>query len=76
MPKNHRQQNPTVSRITLADPAKLAKASHLRYVMDDSPGFTRKRNRNVFRYFDMQGRLIRQLEHLRRFTRDTIGRSA
>jgi DNA topoisomerase I len=67
MRKNYRRQKPTVSRITLADPAKLAKASHLSYVMDDAPGFTRKRNRNGFRYFDTQGRLIRQLEHLRRF---------
>jgi DNA topoisomerase-1 len=64
MPKNHRQ--PTVSRITLADPVKLAKASHLRYVTDDSPGITRKRKRNGFRYFDTQGRVLRQLEHLRR----------
>src|SRR5882724_561136 len=67
MRKKYRRQKPTVSRITLADPAKLAKASHLRYVMDDAPGFTRQRNRNGFRYFDTQGRLIRQLEHLRRF---------
>jgi DNA topoisomerase I len=66
MPKNHRQQKPNVSRITLADPAKLAKASHLRYVTDDSPGITRKRKRNGFRYFDTQGRVLRQLEHLRR----------
>ncbi len=67
MPKSRRKRNPTVSRISFADPAKLAKASHLRYVMDNSPGFTRKRNRNGFRYFDTQGRLIRQLEDLRRF---------
>jgi DNA topoisomerase I len=66
MPKNHRQQKPTVSRITLADPVKLAKASHLRYVTDDSPGITRKRKRKGFRYFDTQGRVLRQLEHLRR----------
>src|SRR4030095_13314054 len=66
MPKNRRQQKPTVSRITLADPVKLAKASHLRYVTDDSPGITRKRKRNGFRYFDTQGRVLRQLEHLRR----------
>jgi hypothetical protein len=55
MPKNHRQQKPTVSRITLADPAKLVKASHLRYVRDDSLGFIRKRNRNGFRYFICKG---------------------
>ena len=67
MRKNHRRQEPTASRLTLSDPKKLAKAMHLRYVLDDSPGFTRKRNRNGFRYFDTQGRLIRQIERLRRF---------
>ena len=67
MRKNHRRQEPTASRLTLSDPKKLAKATHLRYVLDDSPGFTRKRNRNGFRYFDTQGRLIRQIERLRRF---------
>ena len=67
MRKNHRRQEPTASRLTLSDPKKLAKATHLRYVLDDSPGFTRKRNRNGFRYFDTQGRRIRQIERLRRF---------
>lgn len=66
MPGNHRQQKPTVSRISLPHPAKLAKTSHLRYVTDDSPGITRKRRRNGFRYFDTQGRVLRQLEQLRR----------
>ncbi|HEY7320107.1 MAG TPA: DNA topoisomerase IB [Candidatus Binatia bacterium] len=48
------------------DPARTARLSHLRYVTDDLPGITRKRTRKGFRYFDSQGRELRQRETLRR----------
>jgi DNA topoisomerase I len=54
-------------RITaLSDPAKLAKKSQLRYVMDDSPGITRKRTGKGFIYINALGQVLRQRKHLRR----------
>jgi DNA topoisomerase I len=62
-----RRRKATVARITpLSDPAKLAKESQLRYVMDDSPGITRKRTGNSFVYINAYGRVLRQTKHLRR----------
>jgi DNA topoisomerase-1 len=54
------------ARSILTDPARTARLSHLRYVTDDLPGITRKRTRKGFRYFDSQGRVLRQRETLRR----------
>jgi DNA topoisomerase-1 len=67
MLKEHLQRKTFVARVAAkTSAAKSAKVSHLRYVTDDSPGITRKRNSNGFRYFDPRGRLIRQPENLRR----------
>src|SRR5262245_23651176 len=62
-----RPRKASVVRITaLSDPAKLAKQSQLRYVMDDSPGITRKRTGKGFIYINAQGRVLRQTKDLRR----------
>jgi DNA topoisomerase-1 len=67
MSKNYRQRKAIVAPIAgVTDTVTSAKVSHLRYVTDDSPGITRKRNRKSFLYYDPQGRLIRQSENLRR----------
>jgi DNA topoisomerase-1 len=63
----NRKRKASVVRITaLSDPVKLAKASQLRYVMDDSPGITRKRTGKGFLYSNARGRVLRQTKHLRR----------
>ena len=66
MLKNSSQRKARPTRSILTDPATTARLSHLRYVMDDLPGITRKRIRKGFRYFDSRGRALRQLETLRR----------
>jgi DNA topoisomerase I len=67
MSKNHRQRKAIVERIVgNTEVTNSAKLSHLRYVTDDLPGITRKRNRKGFLYFDPQGQRIRQPENLRR----------
>ena len=42
----------------LLDPVEAAKAARLRYVSDREPGFTRRRHKDGFDYFDTQGRPI------------------
>jgi DNA topoisomerase-1 len=65
--ENHRQRKAIVGGIIgNGEATKLAKASHLRYVADDLPGITRRRNRKGFLYFDPHGRRLRQAENLRR----------
>src|SRR5262245_36589239 len=55
-----------------SDPVRLAKASQLRYVMDDSPGITRKRTGKGFIYINVHGRVLRQAKHLRRIQSPAI----
>jgi DNA topoisomerase-1 len=52
--------------IDLTDPLRSAKASGLRYITDSSPGITRKRSGNSFRYLKPKGKLIRRVADLRR----------
>jgi len=66
MVKSRRRKASVVRIAALSDPAKLAKESQLRYVMDDSPGITRKRTAKGFVYINAQGRVLRQTKHLRR----------
>ena len=66
MTKNRARKARVVRITTFSDPARLAKASQLRYVMDDSPGITRKRTGKGFLYIDAQGRVLSQAKHLRR----------
>src|SRR5437763_58698 len=48
------------------DPVQSAKAAGLRYVNDDSPGFTRKAQGERFAYFDLKGKRINDAEVLAR----------
>jgi len=48
------------------DPVESAKAVGLRYVSDETPGFSRQRAGKGFGYFDSQGKPLRNPEHLRR----------
>jgi DNA topoisomerase I len=67
MSKNHRRRKAIVGRIVSnSEATKSARVSHLRYVTDDLPGITRRRNRKGFLYFDPRGRPLRQPENLRR----------
>jgi DNA topoisomerase-1 len=50
----------------VSDPLAAAKSAHLRYVSDDKPGFTRKRRGRHFAYYDVQGSLLRDPQHLAR----------
>jgi len=43
----------------VTDPAEAAEEAGLRYVSDTTPGYTRKRHGESFRYFDTDGKLIR-----------------
>jgi DNA topoisomerase I len=65
--EKHRQRKAILRRIVgKTEATKSAKASHLRYITDDLPGITRKRNRKGFLYFDPHGRRLREAENLRR----------
>jgi DNA topoisomerase I len=67
MSKNYRQRKAIIAPIAdVTDTVRSTTVSNLRYVTDDSPGITRKRNRKSFLYYDPLGRLIRQSENLRR----------
>jgi DNA topoisomerase I len=56
----------------VTDPANAAEEAGLRYVSDTSPGYTRKRNGESFRYFDTAGKLIRDEPRLLRIGRLAI----
>jgi DNA topoisomerase-1 len=47
-------------------PEKLARAARLRYVSDDEPGFSRRKNGRGFVYVDEAGRKLRRMRHLQR----------
>jgi DNA topoisomerase I len=49
-----------------ADPVKAAKAGGLRYVTDESPGFSRQRNGKGFHYLNSRGKELRDPRELRR----------
>src|SRR5436309_11639136 len=50
----------------VADAVESAKAGGLRYVTDQSPGFSRQRSGNVFRYFNAKRKELREPTHLAR----------
>ena len=49
-----------------------AEGAGLRYVSDDRPGYTRKANGEVFKWFDAEGKLIRDEQRLLRINRLAI----
>jgi DNA topoisomerase I len=54
------------TRKIVLDPVASASAAGLRYVSDADPGFRRQRARSEFRYYDEQGRLIRDAGRVHR----------
>src|SRR2546421_7309297 len=50
----------------IADARKSAKAGGLRYVSDESLGFSRQRSGKTFRYLDTRGKELRNSAHLSR----------
>jgi DNA topoisomerase-1 len=52
--------------VPITDPVESAKASGLRYLMDTSPGITRKRAGAGFHYIDPRGKPVRDPKQLKR----------
>ena len=62
-------RNPSPKRLSAVvspDPVESAKAASLRYVTDDRPGISRRRNGAAFQYIDPSGKVIRDPEELQR----------
>src|SRR3954464_6676652 len=55
-------RGPTVA----VEPVESAKAAGLRYVSDDTPGFSRERRGQGFRYLDLNGKELKDPAHLGR----------
>jgi DNA topoisomerase-1 len=55
-----------------ADPVEAAEQAGLRYVSDDRAGYTREPNGKQFKYFDTEGKPIRDEERLLRIKRLAI----
>ncbi|HSI44309.1 MAG TPA: DNA topoisomerase IB [Methylotenera sp.] len=61
------QLNPEVSLVSLHQDMELsAQLGKLRYITDDTPGFTRKRRGKNFQYLDTKGAVIKDEKHLAR----------
>jgi DNA topoisomerase I len=56
----------------VTEPAEAAEEAGLRYVSDDQPGYSRKRNGDGFEYFDTQGKPIRDEQRVLRINRLAI----
>ncbi len=54
------------------EPEEAAEEAGLRYISDEQPGYTRKRNGKGFQYFDTDGKLIRDEPRLLRINRLAI----
>ncbi|HTD85758.1 MAG TPA: DNA topoisomerase IB, partial [Candidatus Binatia bacterium] len=59
------RETPDLSALP-TEPAEAARSAGLRYVSDDNPGFTRARHGKGFRYFDADGKELRDKDHLSR----------
>ena len=62
-------RNPSPKRLSAVvspGPVESAKAASLRYVTDDRPGISRRRNGAAFQYIDPSGKVIRDPEELQR----------
>ncbi|HZO84309.1 MAG TPA: DNA topoisomerase IB [Verrucomicrobiae bacterium] len=58
-------QAPDVSALP-TEPSQAARSAGLRYVTDEKPGFSRQRAGKGFRYFDTEGKELRDQDHLAR----------
>jgi DNA topoisomerase-1 len=56
----------------VTDPAEVAEEAGLRYVSDEQPGYTRKRNGDGFIYLDTEGKQIRDEQRILRINRLAI----
>jgi DNA topoisomerase-1 len=56
----------------LAESAKRAEEANLRYVSDDKPGFSRQKVGKEFRYYDLEGKLIKDPKILERIDKLAI----
>jgi DNA topoisomerase-1 len=68
-----RKEKKKIAELEVAtDSAEAAEEAGLRYVSDDQPGYTRKRNGDGFAYFDMEGKPIRDEQRVLRINRLAI----
>jgi len=68
--KKLRAEKKKIDKIEIApDPVEVAEEAGLRYVSDDSPGYTRKAKGDDFEYFDTEGKRIRDETRLLRIKR-------
>ena len=71
--KKLRAKTKKIDEIEIApDPVEVAEDAGLRYVSDDSPGYTRKAKGGDFEYFDTEGKKIRDESRLLRIKRLAI----
>src|SRR5256885_5211310 len=72
-PKKLRAEKKKIDEIDIApDPIEVAEEAGLRYVSDESPGYTRKARGDDFEYFDTDGKRIRDETRLLRIKRLAI----
>src|SRR5213075_456949 len=65
-----RAEKKKIDEIEIApDPVEVAEEAGLRYVSDESPGYTRKAKGDDFEYFDTEGKKIRDEKRLLRIKR-------
>ncbi len=64
--RHERKIRQYIEAITVADPVEAAEAVGLQYVVDDYPGITRQRHGDDFRFFNSDGKQIRNEEEIRR----------
>ena len=68
-----RKEKKKIAELEVAtDPKEAAEEAGLRYVSDDQPGYTRKRNGDGFAYFDTEGKPIRDEQRVLRINRLAI----
>src|SRR6478609_3555079 len=68
--KKLRDEKKKIDQIEIApDPVEVAQEAGLRYVSDESPGYTRKAKGDDFEYFDTDGKRIRDETRLLRIKR-------
>ena len=68
-----RKEKNKIANLEVAnDPEEAAEEAGLRYVSDDQPGYTRKRNGDGFVYFDVEGKPIRDEQRVLRINRLAI----
>jgi DNA topoisomerase-1 len=65
-----KKKNAQIDIVT--EPEEVAEEAGLRYVSDETPGYTRKKKGNAFEYFDTAGKRIRDETRILRFNRLAI----